>query len=204
MGAGAVTERAGELRRLIRTDPDPRVRHRAQLVLLVAEGEPVIRVARLFRTAAHRIRDWRGRFLERGRDGLADGPRTGRPPTLAAADLALLAEALERGPQAYGWPVTTWSVRDLRELLLQQHGVRVCTGTVYRAVRGLGYRYRSPRHDLKHRQDREAVAAAREVLNWLGKGASPAPVTPVSSTWTNARSTVIPGWRRSGSAAGTR
>jgi transposase len=196
-----LTQQADVLRHLIRTDPDPRVRHRAQLVLLVAEGEPVIRVARLFRTAPHRIRAWRGRFLERGRDGLADGPRTGRPPKLHAADLALLAEALERGPLAYGWPVTIWSVRDLRALLLQQRGVRVCAGTVYRALRGLGYRYRRPRHDLKHRQDRGAVAAAKEVLSWLGKAASPDLPASISSTRTSARSTATPGWRRSGSTA---
>ena len=200
----ALAQRAGVLRNLVRTDPDPRVRHRAQLVLLVAEGEPVIRVARLFRTAPHRIRDWRGRFLERGRDGLADGPRSGRPPKLAAADLALLAEALERGPQAYGWPVAIWSVRDLRELLVQQQGVRVCAGTVYRALRGLGYRYRRPRHDLKHRQDRAAVAAAKEVLAWLGKAAAPGLPTSISSTWTSARSTATPGWRRSGSGVAAR
>jgi transposase len=196
----ALTEQADVLRQLARTDPDPRVRDRAQLVLLVAEGEPVIRVARPFRTAPHRIREWRGRFLERGRDGLADGPRSGRPPKLAAADPALLAEALERGPRAYGWPVAIWSVRDLRELLFQRHRVRVRAGTVYRALRGLGYRYRRPRRDLKHRQDREAVAAAEEVLAWLGKAASPGRPSSTSSTRTNARCTATPGWRRPGSA----
>src|SRR5215216_2723915 len=106
MAMPVLSEQAGELRRLIRTDPDPRVRHRAQRVLLVAEGAPVIRVARLFRTAPHRIREWPGRLLARGRGGVADGLRSGRPPKLSGEDLAVLAEALERGPQAYGWPVT--------------------------------------------------------------------------------------------------
>ena len=204
MASPALSEHAGVLRRLARTGPDPRVRQRAQLVLLVAEGEPVARVARLFRTVPHRVRHWRARFLAGGRDGLADGPRSGRPPKLDAADLALLAEALERGPGAYGWPITIWSVRDLRELLRRQRGVVVCAGTIYRALRGLGYRYRRPRHDLKHRQDREAVTAAQEVLAWLGKAAWPDPPTSTSSTWTSARSTATPGWRRSGSARGGR
>jgi transposase len=184
----ALEERASELRRLARTDPDPRVRQRAQIVLLVVQGEPVVQVARTFRTAPHRIRTWRGRFLERGRAGLADLPRRGRPPKLEVAELALLAEALERGPQAYGWPVTVWSVRDLRELLAQERGVRVCVGTVYRAMRGLGYRYRRPRHDLKHRQDRAAVASAAQVLAWLGKGPAPSPTPSTWSTWTSVRS----------------
>ena len=59
-----------------------------------------------------------------------------------------------------------WSVRDLREVLAARLGVRVCAATVHRAVQRLGFRYRRP---LRHRQDREAVAAAEEVLAWLRK-----------------------------------
>ena len=33
------------------------------------------------------------------------------------------------------------------------------TATIHRAVQRLGYRYRRPRHYLRHRQDLEAVAA---------------------------------------------
>ena len=93
-------ERAEELRRLAKTDPDPRVRRRAQALLMLAEGASVLEVARWFRTAAHRVRTWRGWFLAGGRDRWADDPRCGRPPKLGPAELALLDEALERGPQA--------------------------------------------------------------------------------------------------------
>jgi transposase len=182
-------EHVDELRRLIRTDPDPRVRQRAQLVLLLAQGESVLGVARLCHTVPHRVRLWRQRYLERGRAGLADAPRTGRPPKLDAADLELLAEALERGPHAYGWPVTVWSVRDLAELLRQQHQQDLSVCTLDRAIRGLGYRYRRPRPDLKHRQDRAAVASAAQVLAWLGKAPAPSPMTSTWSMWTNARFT---------------
>ena len=197
---GALGGHPDELRRLVKTDPDPRVRRRAQAVLLVAQGEPVVRVARLLRTAPHRVRAWRERHRERGRAGLADAPRTGRPPKLGPAELALLDEALERGPVAYGWPVAAWSIRDLCEFLWQRGGLRVSVYTLHRAVRGLGYRYRRPRHDLRHRQDREAVAAAKEVLTWLGKAPPSGPST--WSTSTSARSTATPGWRRPGSGAG--
>ncbi len=176
-------ERVRELRSLVKTDPDPRVRHRAQALVMLAQGASVLGVARWFRTAPHRVRAWRTWFLEGGRDRLADDRRTGRPPKLGPDDLAFLDEALQRGPQAYGWPVTTWSIRDLQELLRQHRQVEVSVYTVYRTVRGLGYRYRRPRHDLKHRQDAEAVASARQVLAWLGKGPAPRPVAPAPSTW---------------------
>ena len=177
------------------------MRRRAHAVLLVAEGTPVLEVARVFGTAPHRVRAWRSRFRARGEDGLADEPRRGRPPKLDAAALAFLRAALEADPRAYGLPVTIWSIRDLREVLRRRLGIEVCPHTVWRAVRGLDYRYRRPRHDLRHRQDREAVASARHVLEWLQGKAPPAPSHPTactSSTWTSARSTATPGWRRSG------
>ena len=122
------------LRHLTRTDPDPRVRRRAHALLLLAEGHSVAAVARLFGTAPHRVRAWRSRFLGGGRRGLADEPRPGRPPKLDAAALAFVAEALEAGPQAYGLPVTIWSIRDLREVLAARLGTPGCTATVPRAV----------------------------------------------------------------------
>jgi transposase len=184
-----VEEKVSELRHLVKTDPDPRVRHRAQALLMLAQGASVLGVARWFRTAPQRVRVWRRWFLDGGRDRLADDRRTGRPPKLGPADLAFLDEALQRGPPAYGWPVTTWSIRDLQELLRQERHVEVSVYTVYRTVRGLGYRYRRPRHDLKHRQDAEAVASARQALAWLGKEPAPSPAPATWSIATSAKST---------------
>jgi len=191
-----------QLRHLSRTDSDPRVRRRAHALLLLTQGHSVAAVARLFSTAPHRVRAWRSRFLAGGRQGLADEARPGRPPKLDAAALAFLGEALEAGPHAYGLPVTIWSIRDLREVLVHHLGVRVCTATVHRAVQRLGYRYRRPRHDLTHRQDHEAVAATTEVLAWLRKKALTPPATFVWSTSMSARFTATPGWQRCGSDEG--
>ena len=178
----ALAPRADDLRRLARTDPDPRLRRRAHALLLVAEGHPVAAVARLFETGPHRIHAWRARFLADGRGGLADEPWPGRPPKLDAAALALLAEALEASPQAYGLPVTVWSIRDLREVLAARLGIRVCTATGSRAAPRPGPRSRRPRRDLEHRRDHEAVAAAEEVLAWLRKKALTPPAHFASST----------------------
>ena len=79
-------ERVDELRRLVRTDPDPRVRRRAQAVLMLAQGASVVGAARWFRTAPHRVRAWRAWFLAGGRAGWpttldADGRRSSAPMT---------------------------------------------------------------------------------------------------------------------------
>ena len=193
-------ERMGQLRHLTKTDPDPRVRRRAHGVLLVEQGLSLAQVARFFGTAPHRVRAWHDRFLAEGRAGLADRARGGRPPKLDAAALTFLSDALDRGPQDYGFPVTIWTLGDLQTLLQRERDVQVSTATLYRVVHTLGYTYGRPRHDLRHRQDAEAVAAAKRVLDWLQKKRLLSEDDPIWSTWTNVRSTRTPTWQRSGDA----
>ncbi len=183
---------------LTRTDPDPRVRHRADALVLVADGLTLTAAAVLLHTSACRIRAWRDRFLVEGRDGLADRPRPGRPSKLDGAADQTLAGLLTRSPLDEGYPVTTWIVADLTDAL-GQRGWPVSTATVHRALHRLGYRYRRPKHDLTHRQDPEAVASARHALAELQKrGLLPRPASG-SFTSMSVSSTPIPTWRRSGS-----
>jgi transposase len=204
MGARAAKEAPTEaLRRVIKTDPDPRVRQRAQAVLLVEQGQSLANAGRLLEMKPDRVRIWQRRYATEGRTGLEDRSRRGRPPALDKAACAFVEEALEQGPQAYDLPMTTWTLRDLQALLLRERGLTVSVCTLHRVVHALGYRYRRPRHDLRHRQDAQAVAAAKRVLDWLQKKAylrldDPLLQDPIWSMWTNARSTPIPNWHRSG------
>lgn len=200
----AQQQRRADLHHLTKTDPDPRVRRRAQALLLVEEGHSQASAARLLHTSAYRVHVWQERFAGEGRAGLVDRPRGGRPHALSAADRALLEAALEQGPQAYGVPVTNWSIRDLQALLQRERGVKVSVYTLHRAVQALGYRYRRPRHELTHRQDREAVAAAGQVLDWLQKKQLLRPEDSIWSTWMSVKSTPTPTWQRSGGAKGSR
>jgi transposase len=192
------------LRRLIKTDADPRVRQRAQAVLLVEQGHTLASVGRLLEMKPDRVRIWQRRYGAEGRAGLLDRSRRGRPPALDEAATAFVEAALEQGPQAYGLPVTLWTLRDLQAFLLRERGIPVSVCTLHRVVHALGYRYRRPRHDLRHRQDAEAVAAAKRVLDWLEKKALLSPDDSIWSTWTTASSTLIPRWQRSGGGAGSR
>jgi transposase len=183
--------------RLTKTDPDPRVRHRAEGLLLLADGMAVCRAARLGHTSEGRLRAWRARFLADGRDGLADRPRAGRPPKLDATARQRLEAVLDRSPLDEGYPVTTWSVADLTDWLAR-HGWAVHPATVYRTLHALGFVYRRPKHDLTHRQDAAAVAAAQHALAELQKRGLWLEPASASSMSMNATSTPIPTWSRSG------
>ncbi len=202
-------ERREQLQHVMKTDADPRVRRRAHALLLVAEGHTQASVARLFHTSAYRVHVWQERFRSAGREGLADRSRGGRPPKLTADDRGFVEEALDRGPQAYGLPITVWTLRDLQALLQRERGVEVSVVTVHRVVHDLGFRSRRPRHDLTHRQDRAAVAAAMRVLEWLQKKQLLSPSDPlladsIWSTWMSAKSMPTPTWQRFGGAKGSR
>jgi transposase len=192
-----------ELRHLTRTDPDPRVRHRADALLLLAHGRSVEETARSIGCCTKRIRVWHRRYVTEGRRGLCDRPRTGRPSLLDAAATSLLETALAGSPLDYGYPVTLWTVADLADLLARRGWV-VSRATVSRALQRLGYRYRRPRHDLTHRQDREAVAAAQHVLRELQKRGLLPGLDFGLFTWMNATCTPIPTWQKSGSAEDNR
>jgi putative transposase len=191
------------LRRLARTDPDPRVRHRADALALVAAGLTLAEAARLLGRSRTSLRSWRGRFLAEGGAGLADRGRRGRPPKLGVAARRLLADVLDESPLDHGYPVTTWTVADLADLL-GRRGWAVSGATVNRTLHALGYRYRRPRHDLTHRQDAEAVASAKHALAELQKRGLLPGLDSASSTWTSATSTSTPTWRRFGSAGARR
>src|SRR5680860_922728 len=90
------------LRRLTRTDPDPRVRHRADGLLLIAGGMSFTKAARCVGCSRNSLRTWSQRFLAEGRAGLIDRRRTGRPRKLDAA----ARELLERRWPSHHWTMT--------------------------------------------------------------------------------------------------
>jgi transposase len=188
---------------LSRTDPDPRVRHRADALVLVASGLSLTRAAQLIGRSRTALRAWRDRYLTAGRAGLADQYRSGRPPKLDAAARELVATVVTQSPLDHGYPVTTWTVADLTDLL-GRRGWVVSPATVNRTLHAMGYRYRRPRHDLTHRQDADAVRSAKHALAVLQKRGLLPGLDSALSTWMNATSIPIPTWQPSGSAGGNR
>jgi transposase len=125
--------------------------------------------ARLTGATPKALRRWELRFLADGRAGLADRPRAGRPSRFTPEADRLLQEALAASPMDYGYPVATWGLVDLTDLLATKQAIMIGPGALSRHLKKLGYVYRRPRHDLKHRQDAEAVASAQHTLTTLQK-----------------------------------
>lgn len=188
------------LQALTKQDEDATVRHRAHALLDLVDSLSKRATAERMGVSVKSLGRWRARFLAEGGAGLHDRPRAGRPPKLPAAARAVLDTALEADPMAYGYAVATWTIADLTDLLAR-HGWVVSALTVNRTVHALGFEHRRPRHDLRHRQDAEAVASAKHTLAVLQKRGL---ISAAESAWsisTSVNCTPIPTWQRSGRGA---
>ena len=86
---------------------------RAWIVLAAADGQSNAQIARDLGVHVDTVRTWRGRFAAKGLEGLADRPRSGRPPVFTPtvrAEVKALACAL---PAEHGVPLSRWSALDL-------------------------------------------------------------------------------------------
>jgi transposase len=87
-----------------------RLATRARIVLACAEGLDNKSVAARLLVCAATVGTWRGRFVERRLEGLADEPRPGAPRTISDADIErVVTRTLETKPKA----ATHWGTRGM-------------------------------------------------------------------------------------------
>jgi len=178
-------EQLDELEQAINSSPYPEVRQRAIAIRLLHLGQSPEQVAEGMMVTSNTIYAWHKRWRPSGVSGLRDGQRTGRPTKADPAYITALGRVLELDPRTLGLPFTIWTLNRLRLYLAEQTHI-LLSYTRFRALMSReGYRWKEPKHDLRHLQDRPAQETAAQVLDWLKKTSrlTPSP-TPSSSLWT--------------------
>jgi transposase len=139
-----------------------RVALRAQMVLRCARGYRVPRSAAVHDCEEEVVRWWLHRYAAAGIAGLADAPRSGRPPKdrLAAAIVATQARHSPAcaGPARSFWPVATWTA-----LLCSRCRLVRSRERVRRSRNARGWRWARPRLAPARTLD-PAQAATRAAL----------------------------------------
>ena len=88
-----------ELERVSRSRTEPRQRvDRARIILACLSGEPQTQIAKRLNTRPNTVSKWRLRFAQQGLKGLADAPRSGKPPIYGPALRTKLLATLETPP----------------------------------------------------------------------------------------------------------
>ena len=98
-----------------------RDRLRAQIVLAAAMGRSTARIARDLRISQDTARKWRGRFADRGLEGLSDLPRPGRPRQISAEVRAAVVALACQLPAVTGVPLAHWTGPELAAELTAQN-----------------------------------------------------------------------------------
>jgi transposase len=103
-----------ELETLSRARKAPlRMVQRACIVLAAADRQDNAQIARDLGLHVDTVRTWRGRFAAEGMAGLADRPRSGRPPVFTATVVAEVKALACSLPAEHQVPLSRWSCADL-------------------------------------------------------------------------------------------
>jgi putative transposase len=152
-----------------RRHPDPAVRPRAHIVLLLADGHPWSAVAAILYVSTATIARWQQRYLDSGLEALASRD-PGRRARFSAYWAALVVGWVTRlTPRTFGWLRSRWSCATVACVLLAVHGVSVSRETVRRWLRQGELVWRRPRPVLRPQdpQRRAKLAALRRLLAGL-------------------------------------
>ncbi len=149
---------------------------RLMAVAMLRKGKSRNMVAETCGVTVQTLRNWIVRDNADGPEGLADLPRSGRPPHLGAGERSALASWVETGADADADGVCRWRVVDLRNKVEATCGVSVSPETVRRTLHAMGFSHVSPR-PLHPRADPARHEACRRDFRALVLDAVPDTVT---------------------------
>ena len=104
---------------------ESRYDHRLHGVLLVANGQSCRAVAEQLGEDATTVQRWVRRFEQRGFEGLRDGERPGRPPSIDEQQWQRLQRDLRSDPEQFGHSQDLWDGRLLSGHLKKHYGIEL-------------------------------------------------------------------------------
>jgi transposase len=169
----------------IHHDKRPEVRVRCSAIRLLHLGHKPEQVAEMQAVSNPTIYGWIDRWNNGKVEGLANKPKSGRP--LKADDEYSLAleDVIDKEPSEFGYDFAIWTIDRLRAHLEKKTKIDLSESRFRALLKRKGYRYRRPKQDLGHLQDKDAKAEAAKLLKELKKRSSE--TISGSSLWTKQR-----------------
>jgi putative transposase len=152
-----------------RSDPDPQLRLRAHIILLLAQGLAWASIAAVLFCSSRTIARWKDRFLRDRCDGLL-GWQRGPQPRLGPRWLAVIVGwVTTQTPRAFGLLRSRWCCEVVVLLLWRLHRLDVSRETVRRHLHRADLVWRRPRPVLRREDPDRAriLAGLRELLRNL-------------------------------------
>ena len=169
-----------------------RLWRRLEIVRLADWGERAPAIAVRLEVEVQMVRHALKAFAADGFAGLADRPRSGRPPRLQDADLVALEAHLDQDAAGD----RTWTLDQLMAWLASERQVRISAGRLGRRLRARHFRYKRAKRSVQHKADPVQQAEKAADLQTLAAGAAEgrvdlhfldesgfSPTLPLASTW---------------------
>jgi transposase len=152
----------GRLHRAIAKATDTRIYIRLKAVLLIAQGEPISKVAKLFDKSKRVVYYWLTTYLkEHQPQALVDAFRSGRPPAAPSITDKRILTALKRNPLKLGYNTTVWTVALLARYLSEHYQCTIRPFTLYRRMKQIGLRCKRPRYLYSEKDPNRAQKKGR-------------------------------------------
>ena len=157
------------LLRLYRTEPDPQVRLRMHIILLLSQGRAWALIAAVLFCSTATIARWKTRFESGGVEALLVETRGRRATLLVSWALLIVTWIRTLTPRDFGYCRSRWCCATLAVVLHDTHRVTVSAETVRRCLRAQQMVWRRPRPVLgpTDEQRRWKLRKIRELLRDL-------------------------------------
>lgn len=156
------SEQKNELNDLYRTTTVPRLRTRAQIILLAVEKQLVAReIAEIVRMSDQAVRTWLKRYQAEGVEGLKDMPRPGTPTKVTPEYIDRLVAVVRRRPRSLDLPFSLWTLQRLADYMADETGIRVEPETVRIYLRKAEIVLSRPQHKISSPDPEYAVKKRR-------------------------------------------
>jgi putative transposase len=130
-----------------RRHPDPALRLRAHIVLMLADGHPWSLITTTRYCSTRTIDRWMRRFEDGGIDALL-GLQCGRQRRWSDEAEAIMKDAMKHSPDELGYREVNWTVPLLRDHVEKIWGERPSRRQVREKLYEWNYVWKRPRHDL--------------------------------------------------------
>jgi transposase len=139
---------------------------RLHAVYQIAKGVDAKDLQKLYSSSHKSICNWVHRYNAEGIEGLKDRPRSGRTPSLNAAQKAELKQILQNTPDTYQYNTSTWTAAIVLDIIKNRFGVEYKKSNIYNILRALGLSYQKGKGYFPEAAERaEKVVAIKKTPN---------------------------------------
>ena len=112
------------------------------------EGKTAPQIGNILKVHRSKVSIWLRNWQQKGMDGVLEGRRPGRPPSLSDGQQRKLTDILDSGPVAYGFTSGVWTCPMVARVIDEEFSVSYHPSHVSRILRELKFSVQRPKKRL--------------------------------------------------------